>query len=127
MRRLRASYSKMIEWRLTAGKKIGTADNDLPFAVSGELKDGTFSASIQGRMDTMTAPELLKRFQELPEKPTAIEINIRDMAYVSYAGLRVLLMIYKSLEDKNRFRLMNIRDEVKEIFETTGLDQFFLE
>jgi len=126
MRRIRASYSKMIEWRLTAKKESTAADNDLPFAVSEEFKDGTFFVSVQGRMDTMTAPELLKKFQELPEKPTAIEIDIRNMAYISSAGLRVLLMMYKSLKDNSRFRLINIRNEVREILETTGLDRFFL-
>ena len=33
---------------------------DLPFAVDSEFKDGTLFVRIQGRMDTITAPELLK-------------------------------------------------------------------
>jgi anti-anti-sigma factor len=48
------------------------------------------------------------------------------MAYVSSAGLRVLLMMYKSLIDKSQFKLLNVSDEVKEILETTGFDQFLL-
>ena len=81
---------------------------------------------IQGRMDTITAPELLKKFQEMPEKADAIEVDVKDMAYVSSAGLRVLLMMYKSLKDKSQFKLLNVSDEVKEILETTGFDQFLL-
>ena len=34
--------------------------------------------------------------------------------------------MYKSVEDKSRFKLMNISDEVREILETTGFDQFLL-
>ena len=77
-------------------------------------------------MDTITAPELLQRFQEIPDRATAIEVDVKNMAYVSSAGLRVLLMMYKSLEDKSRFKMVNVSDEVREILEVTGFDQFLL-
>ena len=77
-------------------------------------------------MDTLTAPELLQKFQQLPDKATAIEIDIENMSYVSSAGLRVLLMMYKSLDDKDNFELTGVSDEVREILETTGFDQFLL-
>lgn len=48
------------------------------------------------------------------------------MAYVSSAGLRVLLMMYKSLEDKSRFKMTGFSEEVREIMEITGFDQFLL-
>jgi anti-anti-sigma factor len=48
------------------------------------------------------------------------------MAYVSSAGLRVLLMMYKSLENKNQFKITGVNDAVREIIETTGFDQFLL-
>jgi anti-anti-sigma factor len=78
-------------------------------------------------MDTITAPELLQRFQEIPGKATAIEINVENMAYVSSAGLRVLLMMYKSIEDKTRFKMSGVSEAVREILETTGFDQFLLD
>jgi len=48
------------------------------------------------------------------------------MVYVSSAGLRVLLMMYKSLEDKSRFKMTGVSKEVREILETTGFDQLLL-
>ena len=42
------------------------------------------------------------------------------------AGLRVLLMMYKSLENKDNFELTGVSDEVREILEATGFDQFLL-
>ena len=101
-------------------------DKDLPFAVESDFTDGKFTVRIQGRMDTITAPELLQRFQALPCKAEAIEVNVTNMAYVSSAGLRVLLMMYKSLEDKSQFKMVGVSEEIREILEVTGFDQFLL-
>ena len=127
MSQLRQAYRQMQIITMTAEAKKPQSDRkNLPFAVDTSFEDGKFHAVIQGRMDTITAPELLKKFQEASGKADAIEVDVRDMAYVSSAGLRVLLMMYKSLEDKRQFKLLNVSDEVKEILETTGFDQFLL-
>ena len=126
MKRLEASYAKMIEWRLVSRKETVQPDQNLPFEVTSEKKGAVFTASIQGRMDTITAPELLTRFQEAGEGIEAIRVDVSRMAYVSSAGLRVLLMMYKSLKDKDRFELTGVSDEVREILKTTGFDQFLL-
>lgn len=101
-------------------------DPDLPFEAECSINEGLLDISIQGRMDTLTAPELLKKFQETEGDVTGIHIDVSRMAYVSSAGLRVLLIIYKSLKDKDKFELTGVNASVKEIFETTGFDQFFL-
>ena len=115
------------EGKASAGsyKKL-PIDPNLPFEVKSSVKDGVFEAFIQGRMDTITAPELLKRFQEAGQGLTSIHIDVSRMAYVSSAGLRVLLMMYKSLKDKSRFELTGVNAEVREILEMTGFDQFLL-
>ena len=82
--------------------------------------------SIQGRMDTITAPEVLKQFQEAGEGISGIHIDVSRMAYVSSAGLRVFLMMYKSLENKDDFEMTGISKAVREIFVTTGFDEVFL-
>ena len=124
---VRDVFKTMYFWELTVSEGTDKKEKaNLPFAIEASFKNGRFSAAIQGRMDTLTAPELLQKFQELSDKATAIEIDAANMTYVSSAGLRVLLMMYKSLEDKSRFKLLNVNDEVKEILEVTGFDQFLL-
>ena len=117
-------------WELTVAEqsaaKPAPVDANLPFRVECSVKDGAFEVSIQGRMDTITAPELLKRFQEAGSGVKAIHIDVRRMSYVSSAGLRVLLMMYKSLKDKDGFEMTGASDAVREILETTGFDQFLL-
>ena len=79
-------------------------------------------------MDTITAPELLKAWdmEKTKNEISKIEIDCSEMQYVSSAGLRVLLMMYKSLDNKNNFELTGVNAEVREIMETTGFDQFLL-
>ena len=100
----------------------------LPFGIDARLKDHCFKVSLRGRMDTITAPELLKAWEEekANQDITAIEVDCSDLQYVSSAGLRVLLMMYKSLENKDNFRMTDITDTVREILEMTGFDQFLL-
>ena len=125
---VRGVFRKMMFWELTLAENTEEkpVDRNLPFKVVSALKDGTFEASIQGRMDTITAPELLKQFQNAGGCIKAIRVDVSRMAYVSSAGLRVLLIMYKSLDDKDRFELIGLSDEVREILETTGFDQFLM-
>ncbi len=124
--RVRDVYRKMSFWELTVKENSEQEiDVDLPFSVESEFKDGKFTASIQGRVDTITAPELLEQFRKV-DGVKAIELNIEKMSYISSAGLRVLLIMYKSLDDKNQFSLVGTTDNVKEIMEVTGFDQFLL-
>lgn len=103
-----------------------SVDPNLPFEAKSSLKDGLLEVSIQGRMDTITAPELLQQFQAAGEGITAIHIDVSRMAYVSSAGLRVFLIMYKSLKDKDRFEMTGVSESVREIMETTGFDQLLL-
>jgi len=78
----------------------------------------------------LTPPPEVKRCyrvsQEAGEEIEAICVDVSRMPYVSSAGLRVLLMMYKSLEDKDKFEMTGVSEDVREILETTGFDQFLL-
>jgi anti-anti-sigma factor len=129
-KQLREKYAHMEIWTMTvdkeSAKSYGTTDQDTSFEVKSEVKDGVFSAEVRGRMDTITAPELLKHFQEAGEGIKAIRVDVSKMPYVSSAGLRVLLMMCKSLENKECFELKGVNQDVMEILKTTGFDQLLL-
>ena len=124
--RVRDVFRGMCFWELTVkeNSEQNTAQ-DVPFHIESEFADGKFTARIEGRVDTITAPELLAQFQKA-DGVKAIELNIENMSYISSAGLRVLLIMFKALDDKSQFNLVGTTDSVKEIMEVTGFDQFFL-
>ena len=84
----------------------------------------------EGQAELTTAWEELekqeKEFRDAGGAIKAIHVDVSRMAYISSAGLRVLLMMYKSLENKDSFELTGVSEEVREILETTGFDQFLL-
>lgn len=50
---------------------------------------------------------------------------MRALEYISSAGLRVILMLYKKLTSVGvKLRLVNVNDMVMEIFTMTGMDSF---
>ena len=116
---VREVFKKMMVWELTVTENTaaGTVRQSLPFEVKSDLKDDTLEISVQGRVDTITAPELLKNFQNAGGDIKEIHMDISRMPYVSSAGLRVFLMMCKSLENKDNFKISGMSEEVREIFE----------
>jgi|GEM_PF-4451515 len=55
------------------------------------VKTGVGSLKLSGRLDTVTAPMLQTDLTKALEEAEKIELDFTDVAYVSSAGLRVLL------------------------------------
>lgn len=73
-----------------------------------------------GRMDTVTAPQLEKEAtQSLPGCKELI-LNFKELEYVSSAGLRVILMLQKTMNKQGTMKLINVGDEVNDVLEITG-------
>lgn len=75
---------------------------------------------IVGRLDTITAPALEKTINENIENSKNIVIDVNGMEYISSAGLRVLLGAQKKMQKFGSMKLINVCEDVMEIFEMTG-------
>ena len=73
---------------------------------------------LEGRLDTTTAPELESFIGENYNSTCSIVINCEKLAYISSAGLRVLLSAQK--KTKGNMKLTNVCELVMEVFEMTG-------
>ena len=52
-------------------------------------------------------------------------MDMKNLEYISSAGLRVLLIMRKALDSDQNISLVNMNDSVREIIETTGFDTIF--
>ena len=75
---------------------------------------------IVGRLDTITAPALDKTINEDIGDTQNLVLDVKGMAYISSAGLRVLLAAQKKMQKIGSMKVKNVCEEVMEVFEMTG-------
>ena len=75
---------------------------------------------LEGRLDTMSAPELEGELKNSVEGVTSLIFDIKDLQYISSAGLRVLLSAQKVMNKQGSMVIKNVNEEIQEIFEVTG-------
>ena len=75
---------------------------------------------IIGRLDTTTAPELDKTINEVTADVKNLVLDFKGLEYISSAGLRVLLGAQKKMQKIGLMKLVNVCEEVMEVFEMTG-------
>ena len=78
---------------------------------------------LDGRLDTMTAPDLEQVIRESLDNVKNLTVDMKNLEYVSSAGLRTLLIAKKQLHNKGNVKIVNANDIVKEVFEVTGFDE----
>ena len=86
-----------------------------------KTQEGTkLEIALEGRLDTMTAPSLEEEIKNSIEGITELVFDLKDLAYVSSTGLRVLLSAQKTMNKQGSMTIRNANEEVLEIFEVTG-------
>lgn len=75
---------------------------------------------LEGRLDTLSAPELEKELNASLEGITELIFDFQNLEYTSSVGLRVLLAAQKKMSQKGTMKIRNANDLVMEVFEITG-------
>ena len=68
----------------------------------------------------MTAPDLERELKDSLDGVTALTMDLKELEYISSAGLRVLLSAQKVMNRQGTMVVKNASEIVKEIFEVTG-------
>lgn len=85
-------------------------------------QDSKTLVKLEGRLDTTNATQFQSDIAPLMnmENPD-IEIDCSDMEYTSSQGLRMFLMLQKSVMSKaGKLVLKDMKPQVKEVFDITG-------
>lgn len=90
-----------------------------------EKKDAELTLRLSGRLETATAPELQKVVDEELENVGQLRIDMKELEYVSSAGLRVLLSATKRMRAKGGEMIVsNANENIRDVFKITGFDSF---
>ena len=79
--------------------------------------------SLDGRLDTTTAPQLEAELRSGLDGVQELTIDMEKLVYISSAGLRVLLKAQKIMNKQGKMTVKNVSQEIKDIFEVTGFDE----
>ncbi len=86
-----------------------------------ETKDaGSLTLQLSGRLDTVTAPQLEDTLRSNLAGVERLTIDFKELAYISSAGLRVLLFAQKAMNKQGSMVITNVNETVMEVFEITG-------
>ena len=80
----------------------------------------TLEIALEGRLDTMTAPELEAELNQSMESADKLVLDFSKLDYISSAGLRVLLSAHKAMASRGGMKVVHVNEIVSEVFDVTG-------
>ncbi|MDE5965417.1 MAG: STAS domain-containing protein [Lachnospiraceae bacterium] len=84
-------------------------------------ENGVLTLALEGRLDTNTAPELEKEIgADLTDDVKTLILDLKDLEYISSAGLRVLLAAQKKMNIRGNMLVKNANDMIMDVFQVTG-------
>ena len=88
--------------------------------INKKLDGGKLIIEIEGRVDTSTAPQLEVEIRKSLEGINELVFDFPNLQYISYAGLRVLLLAQKIINKQGNLTVKNANQTIKEVFDVTG-------
>ena len=93
---------------------------DIMLNIEKKVENGNAFFALEGRLDTVTAPELEKEIKDSLDGVKSLVLDFEKVEYISSAGLRVLLSTQKIMNKQGEMKLINVNSDIMEIFEVTG-------
>jgi anti-sigma B factor antagonist len=78
-----------------------------------------------GKLDTTTSPQLQAAIDENISGVTDLTFDLKKLAYLSSAGLRVLMSAQKTMNKQGNMKLSNVNEDIMDILDMTGLTDVF--
>ena len=107
------------------GKKNKGSAPETKLKVSMNQDGENYTFNVEGRLDTLTSPELESRINEIIGNAKKLVLDLAKLDYISSAGLRVLLGAAQQMDGKGEMTLIHVSEAIREIFDVTGFIQIF--
>ena len=84
-------------------------------------KGSTCTLTVEGKIDTITAPELEEAVKSNLPKCEKMIFDFTNVEYITSAGLRVLVYAHRELMKKGGVTVTGVNEGIKKIFTVTGM------
>lgn len=90
--------------------------------ISTQNQEDRTTISLSGRLDTVTSTQLAQELDQVfGGSPVNLEFDLKQLEYVSSAGLRVILTAQKKVNTLGiQMKLTGVNESVREVFDITG-------
>ena len=91
-----------------------------------ETVDGIVVVTLFGELDSRTAPIVQEKLMGLPSPAARVLLEMSGVNYISSAGLRALLMLYRRMANSDgRVALVGLTESIRDVMTITGFLDFF--
>lgn len=78
---------------------------------------------LDGELDTLSAVDFQKEIEGFMDDIDELTIDMDKLTYITSAGLRVLLIIAQTMDEKGGLKVINVCSDVMDVFEVTGFEE----
>ena len=96
-----------------------SAENE-GFQISHEKEGNRLKVSLKGEINVDTSREFDAFINDNLEGVKELEFDLKEVDFVSSAGLRVFLNAQNIMDEQGSMVIRNMSDDVKEVFDMTG-------
>ncbi len=87
---------------------------------------GITVAALFGDLDSRTSPLVQDKLLTLPKTNGKAVLDMSGVSYISSAGLRSLLMLYRQMTaNEGRVALVGLTENIRDVMSVTGFLDFF--
>ena len=88
--------------------------------ITKEKTDNTIVLRVEGKIDTLTSPELEQAFADTYEDCGKLVLDLSKVDYISSAGLRVIVVAHREMEKHDGLIIRKLSKNVKNVLTITG-------
>jgi anti-sigma B factor antagonist len=89
-------------------------------------ENGILTVRLEGSLDGKTAPEAREQLQRFLAANSKLILDLKNVDYLSSAGLRLLLVLYRELAArKGKLVLLGVSEDIRTVMSHTGFLSFF--
>jgi anti-sigma B factor antagonist len=89
-------------------------------------ENGIGTARLEGSLDGKTAPEVREQLRPFLAANSKMILDLSKVDYLSSAGLRLLLLLYREFAaKKGKVVLLGVSEEIRTVMSHTGFLNFF--
>lgn len=88
--------------------------------ITKKLNEKELCLSLEGRLDTTTAPQLEEEINNCITGLSSLVLDFGGLEYISSAGLRVVLAAQKEMNKHGSMVVRNVCEDIMEVFDITG-------